>query len=222
MYDRLILLIGKDSLEKIASKNILLIGLGGVGGFAFESLVRSGINNITICDGDIFDKSNLNRQILSNQENIGVNKAIEAKKRGLAINPYLNIKVIDYNITKENIASLGHFDYIIDACDDVGAKIELIRYAINNKIKIISSMGVGKRLDPTKLSISRLDKTYNDPLSKVMRTKLKKEGISLKIPVVYSNELPINNDKIIASSIFVPGVAGLYLANYVINDILNN
>ena len=222
MFDRLKLLIGEENIAKIASKKVLLVGLGGVGGFVFESLVRSGIKNFTVCDGDTFDTSNLNRQILANQNNIGLNKALEAKNRALSINPDINIEVIDYNLTKDNINKLGAFDYIIDACDDVSAKIELIKYAINNNIKIICSMGTGKRLDPTKLAITRIDKTYNDPLAKVMRSKLKKEGITLKIPCVASTELSINNDKVIASSIFVPATAGIYLASFVITDIILN
>lgn len=222
MFDRLINLIGIDNLNKIKNSRILLVGVGGVGGFTLEALVRSGIKNITIIDGDVIAKSNLNRQIITSNNNIGSKKVNEAILRAKSINYDINIIGLDMFIDKDNISQINEeYDYIIDACDDVDAKILLIKYAISRNIKIISALGTGKRIDATSVKITRLDKTMNDPLAKKMRYLLKKEGISLKIPVVYSEKVPMNNDPVISSSVFVPAVAGIYLAQYVISDIIN-
>ncbi len=222
MFDRLIKLIGKNNLDKIGNAKILLVGVGGVGGFVLEGLVRSGIKNITIVDGDMVDESNLNRQIISNQENIGNNKVDEAIKRCKNINKDINIVGYNVMLNESNIDSLGYFDYIIDACDDIRAKVGLIKYAKDNNMKIICALGTGKRISPCNVKITRLDKTINDPLAKKLRSILKKENINRNIPVVYSEDLPLNHDKTIASCIFVPGVAGLYMAYYVINDIIKD
>lgn len=222
MFDRLINLIGMDNLNKIENSHILLVGVGGVGSFTLEALVRSGIKNITVIDGDVIAKSNLNRQIIASNNNIGKKKVDEAILRAKNINKNINITGLDMFINKDNISQIsGEYDYIIDACDDVAAKILLIKYAISKNIKIVSALGTGKRIDATSVKITRLDKTMNDPLAKKMRYLLKKEGISLKIPVVYSEKVPMNNDPVISSSIFVPAVAGIYLAQYVISDIIN-
>ena len=220
MFDRLIKLIGEENLNKLQNTKVLLVGVGGVGGFALESLVRSGIGHITIVDGDTYEISNINRQIGSNSSNIGEYKVEEEVTRIKSINPSIDIVGINKNIDPTNILNYKDYDYIIDACDDVNAKILLIKLAIDNNIKIICSCGTGKRLDPSKIQLSRLDKTYNDPLAKVLRSKLKKEGITTKIPVVFSSELPINNDTTIASMISVPATSGIYLANWVIRDII--
>lgn len=222
MFDRLINLIGRDNVEKISKLNILLVGIGGVGGFALEALVRTGVKNITIIDGDTFSLSNVNRQILCKHDNIGKNKVDEAIIRAKNINPNININGIVDNISANNIDSLGVFDYIIDACDDVLAKIELLKYANNKNIKIIMALGTGKKLDPTQVKITTLNKTCYDPLAKKMRIEAKKIGLNLNIPVVYSEESPINNNQIIASSIFVPSVVGITMVYYIINDIINS
>lgn len=222
MFERLERLINKDNLEKLNKLNILLVGIGGVGGFALEALVRCNIGNITIIDGDSFDISNLNRQIISNYNNIGLSKVEEGIKRAKNINPDINIKGINSFITEEYIKKLDNYDYILDACDDIPAKIALIKYAQSHNIKIISAMGTGKRMDPSKVKITTLNKSFNDPLAKVMRKKVKEEGLSLNIPIVYSEEPPINNDAIIASCIFIPSVAGISMVYYIVNDALKN
>ena len=219
MFDRIIKLIGEDNLNKIKSKSILIVGIGGVGGTALETLVRSGFNNITIIDHDTFVESNLNRQIMATSKDLGKNKVDIAKKRSKAINKDVLINCSKEYLNSENVAKIGYFDYIIDACDSIDAKVALIKYSLDNNIKIISCMGTGKRLDPSKVSITTLDKTYNDPLAKVMRSKLKDINIK-KIPVVFSSELPKNNNKEISSMMMVPSTAGIYLAYYVINDII--
>ncbi len=222
MFDRLIPLIGEENLKKIKNTNILLIGIGGVGGFTLEALVRSGFQNITIIDGDTIDESNLNRQIITNNKNIGNLKGEEASKRYLSINCNLNLKILNIFLTKENFSKYINekYDYIIDACDSLNIKVELIKYAQKNSIKIITALGTGKKVNPQYLEITTLDKTKNDPLARKIRNLVRKENLNLKVPVVFSNESPLNTKNTIGSCIFVPAVAGIYLANYVFLDII--
>lgn len=222
MFDRLELLIGKENIEKISKINVLIVGIGGVGGTALEALVRSGVKNITIIDKDVFSESNLNRQILSTRDSIGLYKVDVGINRCKSINPDVNITGLKINLDEKNVNELEYFDYIIDACDDINAKLALMQYANKNNINLISSMGTGKRLNPSNVIITRLDKTSNDPLAKKMRYEARKRGIKLNIPVVCSKEEPINNDRIIASSIFVPSTAGLMLAYYIIEKVIND
>ena len=221
MYDRLIPLIGTANLEKIKNTKILLVGIGGVGGFTLEALVRTGFLNITIIDGDIIEESNLNRQIITNQENIGNLKVKEAINRYTSINK-VNIKAIDVMLTKDNFKEYinEYYDYIIDACDDLTIKVELVRYARKNNIKIISALGTGKKLNSAYLEITTLAKTENDPLARKFRSMIRQANLDLNIPVVFSKEASINTNNVIGSVIFVPAVAGIYLANYVFLDIL--
>ena len=204
MFDRLELLIGKENIEKISKINVLIVGIGGVGGTALEALVRSGVKNITIIDKDVFSESNLNRQILSTRDSIGLYKVDVGINRCKSINPDVNITGLKINLDEKNVNELEYFDYIIDACDDINAKLALMQYANKNNINLISSMGTGKRLNPSNVIITRLDKTSNDPLAKKMRYEA------------------INNDRIIASSIFVPSTAGLMLAYYIIEKVIND
>ena len=222
MFDRLELLIGKQNIEKISKINVLIVGIGGVGGTALEALVRSGVKNITIIDKDVFSESNLNRQILSTRDSIGLYKVDVGINRCKSINPDVNITGLKINLDEKNVNELEYFDYIIDACDDINAKLALMQYANKNNINLISSMGTGKRLNPSNVIITRLDKTSNDPLAKKMRYEARKRGLKLNIPVVCSKEEPINNDRIIASSIFVPSTAGLMLAYYIIEKVISH
>lgn len=222
MFDRLELLIGKENIEKISKINVLIVGIGGVGGTALEALVRSGVKNITIIDKDVFSESNLNRQILSTRDSIGLYKVDVGINRYKSINPDVNITGLKINLDEKNVNELEYFDFIIDACDDINAKLALMQYANKNNINLISSMGTGKRLNPSNVIITRLDKTNNDPLAKKMRYEARKRGLKLNIPVVCSKEEPINNDRIIASSIFVPSTAGLMLAYYIIEKVIND
>ena len=222
MFDRLELLIGKENIEKISKINVLIVGIGGVGGTALEALVRNGVKNITIIDKDVFSESNLNRQILSTRDSIGLYKVDVGINRCKSINPDVNITGLKINLDEKNVNELEYFDYIIDACDDINAKLALMQYANKNNINLISSMGTGKRLNPSNVIITRLDKTSNDPLAKKMRYEARKRGLKLNVPVVCSKEEPINNDRIIASSIFVPSTAGLMLAYYIIEKVIND
>ena len=224
MFDRLLKLITNEDLNKIKNTNVLLVGVGGVGGYALEALVRCGIENITIVDSDNVEISNLNRQIISLQSNIGKPKVEVAATRVKDINPNINITTIKEFITKDNIDILfnNNYDYIIDACDTVTTKVLLIQEANKRNINIISCMGTGNRFDPSKVKIIDISKTNNDPLAKIMRKLLRDNNIKHQ-KVVFSDELPIKtSDRTPGSTSLVPSVAGIYAASYVINDILQN
>lgn len=222
-FDREYLLIG-DKLNLIQSKCVAIVGLGGVGGYAAETLVRAGISKIIIIDNDKIDITNINRQIISLHSNIGGYKVDEFYKRLKDINPKVNIVKLNLFLDENNIEELfkGNPDYVIDACDTINTKKLIIRECIKRKIKFISSMGTGKKLDPTKLKIVDVRKTSYDPLAKIIRKMVKDEKIKEKVMVVCSDELPVKiNSKNIPSISFVPSVAGILCTSYVINDILD-
>lgn len=222
---RLEIMIGNENIEKLKNTTVLIIGLGGVGSYALETIVRNGISNIIIVDNDIVDITNLNRQLMTLHSNIGKLKTEVWENRIKEINPNCNIIKIKQFITKENINILfnNKIDYVIDACDTIETKKELIRQCLKRKIKLISSMGTGNKLDPTKLEIKDIRKTSYDPIAKIIRKMIKDEKIKEKIIVVSSTEEPIKTkDKIIGSNSFVPAVAGLLCASYVINDIIGD
>ena len=221
--NRLELQIGKNNINKLRDTTILIVGLGGVGGYATESLARSGIGHIIIVDYDKIDITNINRQIIANTNNIGEYKTTEFKKRILEINPDCIVDVINERVTPDNINMLfsNNIDYIVDACDTFDTKMALIYESINRKIKLISSMGTGNKLDPSKLKIMDIRKTSYDPIAKKIRKRLKDERINNKIMVVCSTETPIKTEsKIISSNSFVPATAGLLIASYIINEII--
>ncbi len=224
MLERMELILDKESIEKFSNSNILLVGVGGVGGACLEALVRLGLKNITVIDNDIFQESNLNRQILSNINNIDKSKAKEAVLRAKSINPNIDAKYIEMFLETSNIDEINYkeYDFIIDCCDTVTTKLLLIKKAIENNTKIISSMGTGNRFDPTKLEITNIWKTNNDPLAKIMRKLLRDNNIKNKIPVVTSKEIPKKiQSRTPGSCSLVPNVAGFYIAYYVFNDIIN-
>lgn len=221
MFDRVISLIGNDKFVNLQNTKVLIVGCGGVGGYAFETLVRSGIGNIDLIDFDDIDVSNLNRQVITSQSNIGLSKVEEAKKRALLINPNLNINTYKMFLDDSNIDKIlnNNYDYIIDACDSVNTKIELMKKSVTGKFKLISSMGTAKKMNPTKLSIITLDKTNYDPLAKVLRKKIKDLKINKKMYVVSSDEAAIKCD-VLGSFMMVPASAGILCAKFVIDDVL--
>lgn len=221
MFERLITLIGEDDANKLKKANVLIVGLGGVGGYALETLVRSGIYNLTIVDGDIVELSNLNRQIISKMDVIGRPKALVAQARTLEINPDVNLKVINQFISEDNFSLLNidSFDYVIDACDDLNLKMLLIKNA--DKYKLISSMGTANKMDMTRFKITTIDKTSYDPLAKIIRKKIKEEKIRTKFKVVSSDEKVMKNGAKLGTISYMPAVSGLLCASYVINDIIN-
>lgn len=219
------LLIGESNLEKLKTSRVAVFGVGGVGGFSVECLVRSGVENITVIDADIVEKSNINRQIIATEETVGKDKVEVIKERALSINKNAKITAIKTFYLPENadLIDLTKFDYIIDAIDTVTAKIELIKRASNKNVKIISCMGTGGKLSPELLKVTTIEKTTVCPLAKVVRKKLKDLGIS-GVKVVYSEELPVKKEtgeeKEIPSMIFVPATAGILLASEVVKDLI--
>lgn len=218
MFDRLKLLI---DIEKLKNKTILVIGLGGVGGHAFESLIRSGIENIIVIDNDKIDITNLNRQTLAHQNTIGQYKTDIAKKLAYNINPNANIKTYQIFLDKNNIDEVfsNKIDFVIDAIDTIKTKKLIIKTCLKEKTPFISVMGTGNKMHPELLEISDIRKTEYDPIAKIIRKMVKEEKIKEKIPVIYSKEKPIIKGKV-GSSAFVPPTAGLIAASYVVNKIL--
>ncbi len=224
MFDRTLRIIDAFLLDKIKKQNVLLVGVGGVGGFALESLVRLGIQNITIVDADKIEESNLNRQLISTSKNIGKYKVDIAKERALSINPNCCVKTYNLFLNEENFNDIfkDKYDYILDACDTITTKYLLIKKALDTKTKIISCMGTGNRFEPNKITITSLNKTYNDPLAKAMRSILKKNHISLNIPVIWSSEVPKKTkEKVPGSIVFVPATAGIEMTYFLLKDIIN-
>ena len=223
-FERLKLLIG-DKINDIYSKKVLVIGLGGVGSYAVEALVRSGIQDITIVDNDKISITNLNRQLMTYHSNINNYKTDEIEKRILDINPNCKIKKVTEFITLDNINELfnENIDYVVDACDTVTVKLELIRICKKKDIKLISCMGTGNKMDPSRLKIMDIRKTNYDPIAKIIRKMVKDERIKGKVMVVCSDEQPkVKIGEFIPSNSFVPATAGLLCASYIINDIVGD
>lgn len=222
MFEREIKLIGEENLEKIKSKTVAVVGVGGVGGYAVESLVRAGISKLIIIDYDIVDITNLNRQIISLQSNIGKYKTDVIKERINNINPNCNVITINTKLNEENLYLLFNEkpDYIIDACDTLKVKEMLILECKKRKIKLISSMGTGNKLNPELLKITDIRKTSYDPLAKKIRKFVVDNKIKGKVMVVSSVEQPKKVEGVISSISFVPPISGLLCTSYVINDIL--
>lgn len=224
MFDRVIKLIGEDKFNNITNKTVAVVGIGGVGGYAVEGLVRSGISSIIIVDYDTVDISNLNRQIIADNKHIGYFKVDEMERRILSINPNCKVIKLYDKLSLDNIDNLFKysFDYLIDACDTIVVKQELIKRCLDNNIKIISCMGTGNKLNPSLLEITDISKTSYDPIAKKIRKYIKDNHIKGKIPVVYSKEQNKKFEGTIPSMIFVPATAGLLCSNYVITDIIKD
>lgn len=223
------LIVGQEGLDKLEKANIIVFGVGGVGSFACEAIVRAGVGNITIVDFDDVDITNINRQIPALHSTVGKFKVEVMKERLLDINPNLNIKTVKDVYTAETSDKIlnENYDYVIDAIDMVTSKIHLIETCNKKGFKIISSMGMGNKLDPTKVVVTDIYKTHTCPLAKVLRRELKNRQVK-KLKVVYSTEQPVelkekimNGRKLTAGSVsFVPSVGGLVIASVVIRDLL--
>ena len=219
---RTCLLLGEQNIAKLRDANLLIVGLGGVGGYVVEALARLGVQNMTLVDGDVFCLSNLNRQILATQSTIGLPKSQVAKERVLQINPNAKVNAIHSYLKQENFANFdfNQFDVIVDAIDDVNTKVELAYLAQTLNKKIVSSMGSGNKLTPF-FKVADVFKTINCPLARVMRKKLKERGVK-KLTVVYSEELPVETNSTTVGSIsYVPASCGLTIAYEVCRLLLN-
>ncbi len=214
-------IVGPAYLEKIQNTKLIIFGVGGVGGQALESLVRAGFMKITIVDFDDVEITNFNRQLLATNITLGKNKVIAAIERCQSINENVEINTITTRLSPGNIDDfrLEQYSYVIDAIDDFNAKMALIRHCLVNKINIISSMGAGNRLDPTKVRIGKIEQTFACPLAKKIRAELRKLKLT-KLNVAYSEEYPqVNKSSKPGSSPFVPPAFGLAIASFVFEQL---
>ncbi|MBO5945554.1 MAG: tRNA threonylcarbamoyladenosine dehydratase [Clostridia bacterium] len=228
---RTTLLLGEQAVSKLGATRVAIFGIGGVGGYALEALVRSGVGHITVIDSDTVSDSNLNRQIIATRDTVGRVKVEVAKERAKSINPDCDVRCIE-GFYPDCEVDLSEFDYIIDAIDSVNAKCTLIERATALGIPIISSMGTAGKLDPTALTVSDIYKTSTCPLARSVRGELKRRGVK-RLKVVYSTEISKSEtveDKITGATytrrvpgsvIFVPAAAGLILASEVVRDIIS-
>ena len=224
-------ILGEESIQKLKNSRVAIFGVGGVGSYVLEALVRSGVGNIDIFDNDTVAESNINRQIIATSENIGCNKTDAATLRAKQINPDINIKGFNLFYLPETADSvdLSQYNYVVDAVDTVAAKLELAVRCEKLGIPLISIMGTGNKLDPTALRVDDIYKTEGCPLARVMRTELRKRHIK-KLKVVWSAETPIKPNELAetkadgrvspGSTAFVPATAGLIAASVVVKDIV--
>ncbi|MBN8697562.1 MAG: tRNA threonylcarbamoyladenosine dehydratase [Bacteroidetes bacterium] len=227
------LLIGKEKLMKLQKAHVLVVGMGGVGSFAAEFICRSGVGEMTIVDGDVVDPSNRNRQLPALSTTHGLPKADIMAGRLLAINPDLKLTVIKEFITPERAVQIlsTPYDYVVDAIDSITPKITFIKTAYDLKVRIISSMGAGAKLDPTKLQVVDISKTYNCPFAQYVRKRLKELGVKKGIKTVFSPEEPIKESLMLTDGSnfkksaygtisYLPATFGSVCASVVIRDII--
>ena len=222
-YVRLEKVIGKDKVDDLGQKCVLVIGCGGVGGYVCEALARSNIGRLIIVDFDVVDVTNINRQIIALESTIGQKKVDVLEKRLKDINPNLDVVKIDSFIGVDNIEILfkDKLDYLVDACDSIKTKLALIDEFLKRKIPFVSSMGTGNKLDPTKLDVVDIRKTVNDPLARIIRKYVKDKKIKDKVMVLSSTEVPVKTgERVPGSTAFVPGAAGLILASFVVRNLI--
>ncbi|XJZ26331.1 ThiF family adenylyltransferase [Bacillota bacterium Lsc_1132] len=241
-FSRNELAIGKEGLDILKNSTVAVLGIGGVGSFAAEALARSGVGRLILIDKDDVDITNVNRQLIALLSTVGQPKADLMKARIADINPaceVIALKMFYTEDTYEQIFDYG-LDFVVDASDTIVYKIHLMRECLRRHIPMISSMGAANKTDPTRFQIADISKTHTDPIAKVIRTKLRKEGIKKGIPVVFSDESPIviredvrkvvgNENAEIrkaqmppSSNAFVPSVAGLIMASHVVNQLLKD
>lgn len=220
IFEREEIVIGSANLEKLKNASVCVFGVGGVGGFCVEALARAGVGNIDVVDNDIVVPSNLNRQIIATKDSLGFNKVDVIESRIKSINE--NCIVSKFNLFYEPNMDFDFkkYDYVIDCIDSLKSKIDIIDKCKKNNIKIISSMGMGNKINPLDIEVSDIYKTSVDPIAKILRRELKIRHIN-SLKVVYSKEAPLKmiDTKTTGSVSFVPSVAGLVLASEVIKDI---
>lgn len=222
IFDRTTLLIGEQSLQKLAKSNVLLVGVGGVGGYALEILTRCGVGNFTIVDGDCVDVTNINRQIIALHSTIGRPKVNVFEERMKDINPYVNVRAMNIRFNQDSLDSIfdSEYDYIIDAIDSVNDKLLLIMTANKKNIPIISAMGAGNRVHMADFIVTDIFKTQYDKLAKKMRKLLKDNGIT-SLDVVTSNSEPMQTTSTTIGSIaYMPSLAGIKLGGFVAEQLM--
>lgn len=222
-FTRFLKVIGEDNFSLINNKCVLVLGVGGVGGYVAEALARSGVGKLILVDFDIVDETNINRQIIALESTIGIKKVDVLDSRIKDINSDCEVIKVDKFIDSNNYLELFDYDinFFVDACDTMTVKKAIIKECVKRKVPFISSMGTGNKLDPSKLEIVDIRKTVNDPLAKVMRKFVKDEKINGKVMVLSSSELPIKTgDRTPGSTAFVPASAGLLIASYVVRQFI--
>lgn len=224
MEDRFLrteMLIGEEGVKRLSEAHVAVFGVGGVGGYVVEALARCGVGELTLVDRDVVSSSNLNRQIIALESTVGRSKVEVMKERIQQICPDTVVHAHETFFLPENSHTFPFetYDYVVDAVDTVTAKIEIIMKSQSVNVPVISSMGTGNKLDPSKLQISDIYKTSMCPLAKVMRKEMKARGVK-HLKVVYSTEEPVANHRTPGSISFVPGSAGLLIASAVVRDLL--
>ena len=223
-YIRTEMLIGADAVAKLRDARVAVFGVGGVGGYAVEALARAGVGSLVLIDSDRVAESNINRQIIATHKTVGMYKTEAARERIAEIDPTINVELHSVFFENENASDFdfSSYDYVIDAIDSLGSKIELICAAKAAGTRIISAMGAGNKLDPTLFEVSDISKTEVCPLARAVRVALRKRGVN-HLKVVYSKEKPVRPsegaERVPASISFVPSVMGLIIAGEVIKDI---
>lgn len=231
--DRTFRLIGAEGVSRLASASVLVVGLGGVGGYAAEMLLRSGVGRLTLVDSDTVAESNLNRQLIATRSTLGKSKAILFAERFHNINPEADINALVKFVDPDNIAELfvgERYDYVVDAIDTVAPKAALVSYCSLNRVPVVSSMGAGGRIDPTRIIYTDLWQTRDDGLAKALRTRLKKQGFRFPLKVVASTERPMSHAVVPVEGVCgkrssygtlatIPSIFGIMLANHVIREI---
>ena len=223
-FSRLEKIIGSDKVNDLSNKSVLVLGVGGVGGYVVESLARSNIGTLIIVDYDKVEESNINRQIIALNSTIGKSKVDVLEERIKDINSGCKVIKIDKFIDNNNFNELfdNNIDYFVDACDTVLVKKLVIKECLKINIPFISSMGTGNKLDPSKLEIIDIRKTVNDPLARLLRKFVKDEKINKKVMVLSSKELPIKTgERTPGSTAFVPSSAGLLIASYIVRSFID-
>ncbi len=222
MFSRTTLLIGDDNLKKLEQSHIAVFGVGGVGGYVAEMLVRAGVGEITIVDFDKVDVTNINRQIIALHSTVGQYKVDVMKSRLLDINPNLKITTIcdKYTPLNREIFFARHYDYVVDAIDIVTSKVDLIKYCHDHDIRVVSAMGAGNRYCVPDFKVVDIFKTYNDGLCKIVRKKLRELGIEHHT-VVFTDNLQSSSGDVVGSISYYPAMCGCVLSGYVINQLLN-
>lgn len=221
IYTRTEMMLGERAVERLRSSHVAVFGVGGVGGFTTEALCRAGVGKITLVDSDRVAVSNINRQIIATHSTIGKYKTEAMLERIKDINPECEVVIYNEFYSEENPISLDGIDYVADCIDSVKSKLHLISEATLRGVKVISSMGAGNKLDPTRFTVADISKTHTDPLAKVIRTELRRRGIN-HLKVVFSDEPPINptGERTPGSVSFVPSVVGLIIAGEIIKDLI--
>lgn len=219
-FSRTELLLGKEAIDRLLRSRVAVFGIGGVGGYVCEALVRSGVGAFDLVDSDKVSTTNINRQIIASHSTVGKYKTEVMKERMLDINPDVDVRIHNCFFLPENADGFPfeEYDYVVDAVDTVTAKIALVMKAQEKDIPIISSMGAGNKLDAGMFRVADIYKTKVCPLAKVMRRELKKRGVK-KLKVVYSEEEPIKRSAVPGSVAFVPSAAGLMIAGEVVKDL---